>query len=42
MADVHDKETRSRNMAVIKGKNTKPKMLMRRNFYMHMLPVQGT
>ncbi|MDI9245979.1 very short patch repair endonuclease [Marinobacter sp. CHS3-4] len=26
MADVHDKETRSRNMAAIKGKGTKPEI----------------
>ncbi len=30
MADVHSKEIRSRNMAAIKGKNTKPEMLVRR------------
>lgn len=30
MADVHDKETRSFNMSRIKGKNTKPEMLVRR------------
>ncbi len=30
MADVHDKATRSKNMAAIKGKNTKPEMLVRR------------
>lgn len=30
MADVHDKETRSYNMSQIKGKNTKPEMLVRR------------
>ena len=33
MADVHDKETRSYNMSRIKGKNTKPEMLVRR--YLH-------
>lgn len=30
MADVHDKATRSKNMAAIKGKNTKPEMLVRK------------
>lgn len=30
MADVHDKVTRSKNMAAIKGRNTKPEMLVRR------------
>lgn len=29
MADVHTKETRSYNMSRIKGKNTKPEMLVR-------------
>jgi DNA mismatch endonuclease, patch repair protein len=29
MADVHSKETRSYNMSRIKGKNTKPEMLVR-------------
>jgi DNA mismatch endonuclease (patch repair protein) len=30
MADVHSKEIRSKNMAAIKSKNTKPEMLVRR------------
>ncbi len=30
MTDVHDKETRSYNMSQIKGKNTKPEMLVRK------------
>lgn len=30
MADVHSKEVRSYNMSRIKGKNTKPEMLVRR------------
>ncbi len=30
MADVHTKEIRSKNMAAIKGKNTRPEMLVRR------------
>ena len=30
MADVHNKEVRSKNMAAIKGKNTKPEMLVRK------------
>lgn len=33
MADVHDKATRSYNMSRIKGKDTKPEMLVRR--YLH-------
>lgn len=30
MADVHNKQTRSYNMSQIKGKNTKPEMLVRK------------
>jgi DNA mismatch endonuclease (patch repair protein) len=30
MADVHSKETRSYNMSRIRGKDTKPEMLVRR------------
>jgi len=30
MADVHSREIRSKNMAAIKGKNTKPEMPVRR------------
>ena len=30
MTDVHDKVTRSFNMSRIKGKNTKPEMLVRK------------
>jgi DNA mismatch endonuclease, patch repair protein len=30
MADVHDEQTRSRNMAAVKSKNTKPELLIRR------------
>jgi len=30
MADVHDKITRSYNMSQIKGRNTKPEMLVRK------------
>jgi DNA mismatch endonuclease (patch repair protein) len=30
MTDVHDKKTRSYNMSQIKGKNTKPEMLVRK------------
>ena len=33
MADKHSKETRSYNMSMIKGKDTKPEMLVRR--YLH-------
>ena len=35
MADVHTKETRSYNMSRIKGKNTKPEMLVRRFLHAH-------
>ena len=30
MADVHDAETRSKNMAAIKSRNTKPELIVRR------------
>ncbi|MFN8143505.1 MAG: very short patch repair endonuclease [Bacteroidia bacterium] len=30
MSDVHDKQTRSYNMSQIKGKNTKPELLVRK------------
>jgi DNA mismatch endonuclease, patch repair protein len=33
LADVHDKATRSRNMAAIKAKNTKPEMIVRRGLH---------
>ena len=33
MTDVHNKETRSFNMSRIKGKNTKPEMLVRRYLF---------
>ena len=35
MADVHDKHTRSFNMSRIKGKNTKPEMLVRKYLFAH-------
>src|SRR5258708_1630692 len=35
MADVHTKEIRSYNMSRIKGKNTKPEMLVRRFLHAH-------
>jgi len=35
MADVHDKATRSYNMSRIKGKDTKPEMLVRRFLHAH-------
>jgi len=35
MADVHSKETRSYNMSQIKGKNTKPEILVRQYLYAH-------
>jgi DNA mismatch endonuclease, patch repair protein len=42
MADVHTKEIRSFNMSRIKGKNTKPEMLVRKflyaNGYLYRLP----
>lgn len=33
MADVHDPATRSRNMAAIKQKDTRPELLIRRSLY---------
>ena len=33
MADVHDKATRSYNMSQIKGKNTKPEILVRKYLF---------
>ncbi len=33
MTDVHDKATRSRNMAAICGKNTKPEVLLRKELF---------
>jgi DNA mismatch endonuclease (patch repair protein) len=33
MADVHDQKTRSYNMSRIKGKDTKPEMIVRKFFY---------
>lgn len=35
MADVHPPAIRSKNMAAIKGKNTKPEMLVRRFLHAH-------
>ena len=35
MADVHDKKTRSYNMSQIKGKNTKPELLVRKFLFSH-------
>lgn len=44
MADVHDKETRSYNMSRIKGRDTKPEMLVRKflhaNGYRYRLHVK--
>jgi DNA mismatch endonuclease, patch repair protein len=34
MADVHDKKTRSYNMSMIRSKNTKPEMLVRK--FLHL------
>lgn len=33
MPDVHDRATRSRNMAAIKGKNTKPELIIRKGLH---------
>ena len=33
--DVHDKQTRSYNMSRIKGKDTKPELLVRKFLYAH-------
>lgn len=33
MADVHDSKTRSRNMAAIRGKDTKPELIIRRGLH---------
>ncbi|WP_170441337.1 very short patch repair endonuclease [Ruegeria arenilitoris] len=33
MVDVHDKATRSRNMAAIRGVNTRPEMMIRRGLH---------
>jgi DNA mismatch endonuclease (patch repair protein) len=48
MADVHDKATRSYNMSRIKGKNTKPEMLVRKflfangfRFRLHVSSLPG-
>jgi DNA mismatch endonuclease (patch repair protein) len=48
MADVHDKATRSYNMSRIKGKNTKPEMLVRKflfskgfRFRLHSIHLRG-
>ncbi len=35
MADVHSKSTRSYNMSCIKGKDTKPEMLVRKWLHAH-------
>lgn len=35
MADVHNQQTRSYNMSQIKGKNTKPEMLVRKFLFAH-------
>lgn len=48
MADVHDTQTRSRNMAAIKGKNTRPELRVRRalhrlgfRFRLHSKDIPG-
>ena len=35
MADIHSKAVRSYNMSMIKGKNTKPEMLVRKFLFAH-------
>ena len=35
MADVHSPEVRSYNMSMIKGKNTKPEMVVRKYLHSH-------
>ncbi len=35
MTDVHDKKTRSYNMSMIKGKNTKPEIIVRKFLFSH-------
>jgi len=35
MSDVHDRKTRSYNMSRIKGKDTKPEMMVRRFLFAH-------
>jgi DNA mismatch endonuclease, patch repair protein len=49
MADVHDKKTRSYNMSQIKGKNTKPEILVRKflhanglRYRLHVRKLPGT
>jgi len=49
MADVHDKETRSYNMSRIKGKDTKPEILVRKFLHanafrsrLHVKNLSGT
>ncbi len=48
MADVHDKKTRSYNMSKIKGKNTKPEIIVRKflhangfRFRLHVKTLPG-
>jgi DNA mismatch endonuclease (patch repair protein) len=40
MADVHNKQQRSYNMSRIKGKNTKPEMLVRKLLYPNIFRVR--
>lgn len=35
MTDVHSKETRSKNMAAVSGKDTKPELLIRKALHRH-------
>ena len=35
LADVHDRATRSRNMAAIRGSDTKPEMIVRKGLHVH-------
>jgi DNA mismatch endonuclease (patch repair protein) len=39
--DVHDKKTRSFNMSRIKGKNTKPEMLVRKFLFANRTTVNN-
>ena len=41
MADVHTREIRSKNMAAIKGKDTKPEMQVRRFLYANGFSLQA-
>jgi DNA mismatch endonuclease (patch repair protein) len=49
MSDIHSKEVRSRNMAAVKAKNTKPELLVRKELHkrgfrysLHNKEIEGT